>query len=379
MGARKLLYVITTGSLGGAQRHLADLISCLPASYEVHVALGQSGWLGDRLAAAGASLHLLPELVQPLAMKQDIRTLWELKKLIQTLQPDLIHCHSSKAGFLGRIAGRFSATPVVFTVHGWAFTEGISWPKRLIYRLAEQIAAAGTSRFICVSDYDRQLGVRAMPGCRHKMLTIHNGVEAQRQLSCSSQNQSGQVARQGNGPVRLVMVARFNQQKDQALLLQALAKLLKREVLAEVSFVGDGPTLPEATTLAAELGITDQVHFLGARDDVVAILAEQDVFVLASKWEGFPISILEAMRQGLPVIASDVGGVKEAVTDRETGFLTPRGDLTALASRLWELCLNPRLRIQFGQAGRRRYEQEFTLPLMAEKTLQVYEQVLLGR
>ncbi|WP_297853548.1 glycosyltransferase [Meiothermus sp.] len=170
------------------------------------------------------------------------------------------------------------------------------------------------------------------------------------------------------------MVARFAVPKNHGLLLQALAGLQERPW--EVELIGDGPLQSFAEEQAIRLGIRNRVHFVGARTDVAERLAQAHIFVLTSNYEAFPLSILEAMRAGLPVVASNVGGVAEAVIDGETGFLVPRGDLQALRSRLAQLIDNPQLRRQMGMAGRARYEAHFTLEQMLDKILAVYEKVL---
>jgi len=175
-------------------------------------------------------------------------------------------------------------------------------------------------------------------------------------------------------PPRIVMVARFAPQKDQALLLRALAGL--KELPWELELVGDGPLLPQAQALAEELDLGERVRFLGRRLDVDRVLAGAQVFVLASRWEGLPLTVLEAMRAGLPVVASDVGGVKEAVLEGETGFLVPRGDEGALRSRLALLLRDPALRVRMGRAGRRFYEEAFTLDRMLRKVWEAYASLL---
>jgi len=145
------------------------------------------------------------------------------------------------------------------------------------------------------------------------------------------------------------------------------------------TLVGDGPNLPECQQLAIELGIGENVQFVGARSDVHRMLARQDVFVLTSNWEGFPISILEAMGHGLPIVASDVGGVHEAVIDGETGFLIPRGDIDILVGRLRALYQNAELRTRMGINGRKRFADYFTVDIMVRKILGVYEEVIGSR
>jgi glycosyltransferase involved in cell wall biosynthesis len=168
------------------------------------------------------------------------------------------------------------------------------------------------------------------------------------------------------------MVARFEEQKDHHTLFHALAGLTENSW--EVDLIGDGPLLSRARAEAEGLGIAGRVRFLGSRRDVAEQLAGAQGFLLISKWEGFPISILEAMRAGLPVIASAVGGIPESVTDDETGLLVPYRDPEGLRHRLARLIRDAGLRARLGASGRSRYEREFTLDHSFSKTLQVYRE-----
>ena len=170
------------------------------------------------------------------------------------------------------------------------------------------------------------------------------------------------------------MVARFSEQKDHALLLNAVRDIDIRDI--KVQLVGDGPLLPNIKSLAESLNIGDRVQFLGNRRDVPELLTHSDIFVLTSKWEGFPITILEAMRAGLPVICSDVGGCSEAIKDGENGFLVPRGDGVVLANRLKQLIKDKDLRYKMGQKGRMSFEKCFTVEKMAEKTERIYREII---
>jgi glycosyltransferase involved in cell wall biosynthesis len=170
------------------------------------------------------------------------------------------------------------------------------------------------------------------------------------------------------------MVARFGPQKDHVTLLRALAGL--REHPWELDLIGGGPLMKQTESLAATLGLGGRVRFLGQRMDVDQILAQAQVFLLVSNWEGFPLSILEAMRAGLPVVASSVGGIDESVRDDETGYLVPRGDVEQLRDRIGRLLAAPALRLRLGSSGRTHYEQHFTLGLSVTKTLAVYRDVL---
>jgi glycosyltransferase involved in cell wall biosynthesis len=177
-------------------------------------------------------------------------------------------------------------------------------------------------------------------------------------------------ARPAASPPRIVSVARFEPPKDQATLLAALARLADLDW--ELDLVGDGPTEPATRALARRLGIAGRVRFLGYQPDVVATLARAQIFALSSRSESFPRSVLEAMRAGLPVAASDAGGVAEAVEDGITGALVPRGDAASFAEALRRLLLDPAARRQQGAAARARYESRFRLEYMLEKTAALY-------
>ncbi len=216
---------------------------------------------------------------------------------------------------------------------------------------------------IAVSDYDRDLAVRCHVLARNQVCVIHNGI------ADVSFRAAPAVGRQ----VNIVMVARFAAQKAHNCLLRALQDLQGN---FDLWLIGDGPDIEQARANSVRLGVSDRVVFMGARNDVPELLAKAHIFVLASNYEGLPISILEAMRAGLPVVASDVGGVGESVCDGENGFLVPRGDVLTLRERLQRLISNETLRAKMGAASRRRYVEEFTSEQMVSKTLAVYKKVL---
>jgi glycosyltransferase involved in cell wall biosynthesis len=170
------------------------------------------------------------------------------------------------------------------------------------------------------------------------------------------------------------MVARLSHWKDQPALLHALADL--KDLEWQLELIGNGPLREQLEAVTESLGLTSRVTFLGYRRDVPERIAEAQLFLLISKWEGFPRSILEAMRAGLPVVASDVGGVQESVVDGITGFVVPRGDTERLRACLRQLITSPELRVRMGEAGRTRYEEKFTFNRLVERTTTVYESVL---
>jgi len=366
----KIAYVITRSDvIGGAGVHLLDLAeAAMQAGHEVVILAGGQGILALRAREYGIPYVPLKNLSRNLNFLRDMLGYFELKKALGAIRPDLVHLHSSKAGVLGRIAAHRLNIPVVFTAHGWAFTEGVSRPLRIIYRIIEKFTANLTDRIITVSDYDRHLALRLKVGHAGLITTVHNGVP-DIELP-DRQPATGQT-------VRLIMVARFEEPKDQAFLLDALACVESADWTLEL--VGDGPQLAAARQQAVELGLGERVIFSGECTDVQQRLMRADVFLLISNWEGLPLTIIEAMRGGLPVIASDVGGVGELVQDGQNGYLVARGNRQALIEAISALSGSAAMRKQMGEAGRNIYQKNFTFRQMLDATLGIYDQVIEGR
>lgn len=363
----RVAYVITRSDVvGGAHVHVRELARhLLRAGHEVSVLVGGEGAFTEELLRLGVPVRSIRHLVRPLRPLQDLRGAVELIQALGQVKADLVSTHSSKAGWLGRLAAWRLGLPVIFTVHGWAFTEGVRERDRRVYIMAERLAAPLAKRIITVSEYDRRLALKYRVAPPHKIVTIHNGVpDIGPEL----------LARPNINPPRIIMVARFEPPKDHVTLLKALSGL--RHIPWTLEFVGDGPTRGLVERWAASLGLRDRIDVLGTRSDVDKRLAASQLFVLVSKWEGLPLSILEAMRAALPVIASDVGGVREAVVDGDTGFLVPRDDVDALRSRLAVLLENSDLRLRMGRAGRHHYKRNFTFEQMLSRTITVYWEVL---
>lgn len=352
--------------MGGASVHLLDLAAGLQAkNYNVHILVGGSGILQQRAAEFNLSISSAPSLVRQISPLKDIMAFFELKRAVNEFKPDLVHLHSSKAGLLGRLVCKVTRVPCVFTAHGWSFTEGVSAKKRMLYRVLERLTAPLAGKIITVSEYDKRLALRNIVAPESRLVCIHNGVS-------DKSLYSGVVQHIDKAVVRLIMVARFEQPKDQIRLLKALSKL--HRLPWHLEFVGDGPDLPIAKELSEQLGISAKVTFSGSCSDVPVRLASADIFVLLSHWEGLPLTILEAMSLGLPVVASDVGGVAETI-DMASGFLVPATDDMVLLDSLTQLITSAPLRAAMGSAARNRYLQQFTLHRMLAKTEHIYQHV----
>jgi glycosyltransferase involved in cell wall biosynthesis len=333
--------------------------------HTVNVFVGGNGPFVNFLMDRGIPVTSLLKLVRNINPVQDFLAYKELKWHLENYDPDLVHLHSSKAGILGRLVAKTLALPCIFTAHGWAFTDGVAPVGKALYRAIERWAAPMANAIITVSEYDKNLALRYEVSKPEQLFAIHNGVP--------------DVAQPPNEPfdgrfVRIIMVARFDAQKNQEALLRALSTL--KQYAWNLQLIGSGPRLEAMKLLAETLGIDQRVQFPGNCDDVPVRLARSDIFVLSSNWEGLPLSILEAMRGSLPVVASDVGGVTEIVKDGCTGFVVHPGEVDSLSQKLKELIENPQTRQRMGISGRSLYEEKFNVDRMVKETLSLYRLVI---
>ena len=162
----KIVYIITLPDLGGAQTHLYEVIvNIINYGYEPILITGREGWLTEKLEKEGIKCHIVTDLIRPIALRHDYRAVMRIKEILRQERPTLVHCHSSKAGVVGRIAAHCSHIPVIFTAHGWAFTDGVKPLKRKIYAFIENLIGYWTNKIICVSEYVRENNPSVMDRC----------------------------------------------------------------------------------------------------------------------------------------------------------------------------------------------------------------------
>ena len=362
----RIVYVITRAdAVGGASIHVRDLARAMrEGGHETTVLVGGRGHVTEQLEAAGVPFESLRWL------RREVNPLWDALALAETFQalrrlkPDLVSTHTAKAGSIGRAASRLLGIPALYTPHGWPAGERMPRLARVAFRLVEKMMARWCDGIVCVCEYEKRFALEKRIAAAEKLVVVYNGVR----------NVGAELrAKTERTPVRICSVARFDAPKDHRTLLEALALL--RETAWEIDLLGDGPQQGEMQRLARELGLGDRARFRGYLPDASGLLAQAQIFVLSSRSEAFPRSILEAMRAGLPVVATDVGGVGEAVTDGVSGRLVPPGSPHALASALRELVESAQLRQSMGKAARTAYEQRFQFEVMAGLTAAVYATV----
>lgn len=350
--------------------HVRDLAAALrKKGEEVIVLAGGNGFLFNALQKEGVECRKLEKLVHPIRPIRDLAALAEIRAQLKRINPDLVTTHSNKAGLLGRMTAKTLKIPVIHTSHGFLFSGRESSTAGYFFRLIEKLASGAAANVITVANSEYRLAEKLGLIAPTKMTVVHNGLP---DLAFPV------LAEPEINPPQLIMVARFSAPKDQQTLIKALGML--KDFQWRLTLVGEGSGRQVAEQLVEKLDLAGRVTFTGMLTESATAdqLANSQIFILSSRREGFPLSVLEAMRAGLPVVAADIGGVSEAVLEGESGLLFFPGDTVSLAEKISTLLKDPVLRKEMGYAGRERFLRYFTLDQMVEKTLTVYKKVTIS-
>ena len=370
MAGVKIVHVIIQGDvLGGAQRHVRELsVGLRSLGHDVTVITGATGIFTDQLRQDRIPWLQVSSLVRQLRPHLDLAALAQLYWTFRQLKPDLVCAHTAKAGSLARAAGRLQHIPSVFTPHGWSTFDRTSLEPNSLLCWAECLAGHLGTRIINLCEFERGLAqqVGAFPPKTLEM--VHNGI---------SETTLTRVRSVDAQPPVLVMVGRFAPEEDHETLLRALSGLLSMEW--RLLLVGKGELEHRLGAQVDALGLHGRISILPPEGDMSRLLMQAQVFVLSTNFEALPISILEAMRAGLPVVATNVGGISESVQNERTGLLVRRGDVAGFRDALARMIANPAFRFTLGGAGRRLWKTEgsCTLSSMAARTVEVYKRALL--
>ena len=379
----RVLHVIES-TTAGVRRYVTYLLQHRSPQLQMEVAcpIVRQANYGDvafveEIRQLGVPIHDVP--MQRAIGASDAVALRELWSVAQQGRYDLIHTHSSKAGFLGRLTARLSGVPVVHTPNGLYYL-GQRGLKRRFYRALEQLAGLLTTEMIAVSEGEREVIARDRLVKPDRLCVIENGVDAQ-QIRQQADSPEGQGLRErlnltGQRPI-IGAVGRMVPQKDPVTFVRAAARL--KEVVPEAIFVwcGDGELRAETERLAAQLNV--RLIVPGHQENSAAIMRAFDVFVLPSIYEGLPFALLEAMALGVPVVATDIIGIRDVLGQPLAGWLTTPQNAEALATMIAYAWLGPEEAQQRAHTARQLVETRFSVEQMVQRHLALYQQVAQNR
>jgi len=385
----KVCHLITKLELGGAQQNTLYTVRHIDRQRFLPILMtGAEGQLvQDAEEDAHVRKYYLPELVREIRLARDVSAMIRLRQLLrqeaqQTSQiPMIVHTHSSKAGILGRWAAKSAGiSPIIHSIHGFGFHRDQRPIARQCYIALEWLTARITTHFIAVSAANMRAGLELGFFSPSRVSLIRSGIEIekfQRYATLSPAAFEEWRAKKLSAlgwPLdvpRIGMVACFKPQKAPLEFVQVIERVAAQFPTIHAVMVGDGELRPQIEALIQETQLQRQITLAGWRTDMPEIFPLFDLLVLTSHWEGLPRVCPQAMAAGLPIVATNVDGIPEAVIDGVNGFVKAPGDIDGLADRIMFLLCHPEQAKAMGSAGQQSVA-EFDIHRMVQQQEELY-------
>jgi len=366
-GKMKIVHLQVLPILSGVQKITLNIFRNLdPEKYEMYLICGnpekgQDNALVQECETLGVKVIVIDEIRRDLGW-HDLKAFFSLLKIFRKYKFDIIHTHSSKTGFLGRITGKLSGCKkVVYTVHGISFHDYQNPIKKIFFYLLEIVAGQFNDKVILVNKFYRKK-FWFIPA--KKLMTIYNGIEF---AGLQSRN------KWQDGKIRFISVGRLDAQKSPFDLLKAFYEVSKVRDNVELTLIGDGEYYSQLSKIVEQNDLGDSVKLPGWQKDIGSFLAESDIFISSPVYEAFGLVFCEAGYTGLPVISTNVEGIPEVVKDGETGILVPPRDTEAMKEAMLKLIDDESMRLEMGGKAKARVIEQFDLNSFINKYLEMYE------
>ncbi|WP_253912568.1 glycosyltransferase family 4 protein [Vibrio sp. B1Z05] len=366
---KNVLHIQLLPLLTGVQRvslnEIVEVYENNPEKYNFSVACNGKGPLTLKLEEFGIDYFIIPELKRNVEPVSDFRAVFKLYKIIKHNKFDIVHTHSSKTGFLGRIAARLSGTPlVIHTVHGFSFPMTTNRFAKFVFFVMEWFAKFFTDKLIVLNESDYDIAVGLLGYRKDIVKIIPNGVNT----DVFSPRETS------NKRFHIVMVGRLWKQKNPLCLVKAVKILRDRNVDVKLDLIGDGELSSEIKNFVESNNMHNNVEILGWIDSVEKLLPAYDLFVLPSLWEGMPLAILEAQSCGLPAIVSDIPGNSDLVKDGFNGYLFEKDNSQDLADKIQMIVSDSNLREILANNAREYICNEYSNTKRNNSVLNIYNQ-----
>jgi len=363
----KLLHFQLCAILSGVQNMMLQLLSALPQEkYDIYVVSRSDGQLPEKVKEYGWTHIPLDSIVQPLSLT-DIISTFKFYSIIKRIKPDIVHTHSSKPGFIGRIVARLAGTSlVIHTIDGFPFhaPQGkLIWK---FYEVLETFAGRFAHLNVSVNKYERDYAIQKLSFPPEKVITIYNGI------TVSSYEKRYDDDYFTHNKLRVVSVSRFTMAKNLLATFPKLIAIVKKYPQVSFTFYGDGELFSQCKAMVEDSQTSEQIILKGWVETPQRLLTDYDAFFLNSLWEGLSISILEAMSIGLPIICSDIKGNNELV-DNTNGWLVDATDDISIEKIIIEILSDMSCLQIKGNASRQKVIEQFSLQATVQAYREVYE------
>ena len=356
----KILYILEATS-GGTQKHVIDIAKKIDRS-EFKIDLVYSTKRNKNFAPLSKDIFNetfgLP--ISRTGSFSDIKNILKIKNIIKNNDYDIVHCHSTKAGFVGRLAAFLSKHPnVVYSPHGFMFCDTRIQLRRLLYLYLEKYLGYMTNKIIAVSGSERDLALEHKIVPNEKIVTLYNSIDPGDYDDHEYVNRVPEKMNTKNDDIILGTVGRLYYQKDPITLIKSFKIINNHFPNTKLVFVGDGPMLEKCKKLISKLHLDDRIKLEGFQKNSKDYYKTFDIFVLSSHYEGLPYALLEAMIMGIPSVGTDVVGIKDLIIHGQTGYLADEEDHIGLAKSVITLLENPDLLTLFSNNSKKITQANF--------------------
>lgn len=373
----KIGYIITRSDWGGAQRYVFDLCASLPKDqFDCFVITGGNGILIEKLREQNIKVYILPSLERSVGLFKDLKSFWEIKKILQKERPDTVHLNSSKIGGLGALAARICKIKnIIFTAHGWAFNEDRIIFEKIAIKVAAWISLILNTKIICVSKKIFNEAPKFLIS-KNKFILIYHGIkpieflEKEKAWEFLISHFEERVSLPQN-TFWIGTISELTKNKGVEFALRAIAQLKNQDL--HFIIIGEGELKNHLKKLAKDLNIENQIHFCGAIDNAAKYLKAFDIFSLTSITEALGYVLMEAGLAEIPTLASDVGGIPEIIEHHQTGILVTPKDPHSIARAIDKLLKDASLRTTLAQNLKEKVQTKFSFEKIIKETISLYK------
>lgn len=350
----KILYILEATS-GGTQKHVIDIAKKIDKSeFQIDIVFSTKRNKNFDQESRGIFNRTYGLPISRSGSLTDIPNILRIRKIIKQNKYDIVHCHSTKAGFVGRLATFISRHPnVVYSPHGFMFCDTRIKARRLLYLKLEKYLGYITNKLIAVSGSERDLALEHKIVPNRKVITLYNSIDPGDYSDHIYVNNVITKLKAKDSDIILGTVGRLYYQKDPITLIKSFKIINDAIPNTKLVIVGDGPLIDECLELINQLNLQNRVHLAGYQKNSKDYYRIFDLFLLSSHYEGLPYALLEAMIMGIPCVGTNVVGIKDLIIPGQTGYLVDEGDFKGLANAVLSLLENPSLLTFFSENARR--------------------------
>jgi glycosyltransferase involved in cell wall biosynthesis len=375
----KILYILEA-TTGGTQKHVFDIAKKISKSeYQIDIVAStfrNTHFIED---SRGIFYNTYALPITRNASISDLSNIWRIRNIIKLNKYDIVHCHSTKAGFVGRIAAFLSGHKnIVYSPHGFMFCDTRIRMKRLLYLRLEKLLGYLTRKIVAVSSSERELAINNRIVPQNKIITINNSIDALDDNGVSYANRISKKFNDKNSEIILGSVTRLQYAKDPFTLIKSFKIINERIPNTKLIMVGDGPLESECINLIDELNLKTKIQLAGFQKNSKSFYKFFDIFILSSHYEGMPYALLEAMSMGIPAVGTNVSGIKDLIVEGETGYLVGEGNYQELADAVIKLVLNPEKLSVFSSNAKKLADNNYNLDNGIKNYQEFYSSLSLG-